>query len=48
LNAILKRPGHNAGDDFVDNRDPGEDFEPGELDHRTGIRQPTVVDSNRL
>jgi hypothetical protein len=42
LNATLKRPGHTAGDDFVDNREPGEDFGPGELDCRTGIRQPTV------
>jgi len=34
--------GHNAGDDFVDNREPGEDCRSGGLDHRTGIRQPNV------
>ncbi len=43
LNATLKRPGRNAGDDFVDNREPGEDFWPGGLDHRTGIRQPLLL-----
>ena len=42
LNATLKRPGHKAGDGFVDNREHGEDFGPGGLDTEPELKNPRV------
>ena len=38
--------GHDAGDDFADNRCPAETKGSEELDQRAGIRQPTGINQN--
>ncbi len=46
MNAMMKRASIDAGDDFGDNRVPGDGRWPGRVDTTTGIRQPTCINNH--